>query len=63
MALAQKLWHYILTYIPDSNLIDAGFCKWEVYCPTRKGRAKIARKAILLGMKIEFKQETMYVKY
>lgn len=63
MTAYKKLRNYINAYIPDSHLIDGGFCKWEVYCPTKEGRAKIARKAILLGMKIEFEQEIMYVKY
>lgn len=63
MAQWQKLWHYILSRIPDSNLINVGFCEWEVLCPTKEGKAKIAKKAILLDMKISFRGETMIVRY
>jgi len=63
MTPCEKLRSYVHTYLKDAYIIDAGFAKWEVE-GTIEQKAKIAKKAILLGMKVNFVSVyEMYVAY
>lgn len=53
MTQKEKLDSYIRTYQKGAFLIDAGFGKWTV-AGNKHQYAAIARKAILLGMKVRF---------
>lgn len=64
----DKLWIYVRTYQKGVRLVDDGFCKWRVH-GNRQQQAAIAKKAILLGMRVGFSEDTgdpwkqMFVKY
>ena len=49
----EKLRSYVHTYHNGASVIDDGFAQWLVTGTTQQ-KASIARKAIILGMKVNF---------
>lgn len=49
----EKLRSYVRTYQDGASIIDDGFAQWLVVGTTPQ-KASIARKAIILGMKVNF---------
>lgn len=54
----QKLRTYVYTYQKGAHVIDNGYAKWVV-AGTKVQHAAIAKKAILLGFKIQYNQDSV----
>jgi len=62
MTPCEKLRSYVDIYIKDAYIIDYGFAEWIVE-GTIEAKAKIAKKAIMLGLLIKFEGNSMIVYY